>query len=188
MKIDAGSLKKGDFIKQNDEILQVLKFEHNFRGRGSATCRLKTKNIKTGNSLDISFRTADMTDILDVETIKMQFLYKSGESYVFMDQITFEQQSILKGIVGSTGNYLKEGDIIHCLIYQGECLAIRPPQSVKLKVIQADDALKGDTATYAKKQVVLETGITILTPLFIKNGDIIAVNPETGEYVERVNK
>ncbi len=188
MKTDAGSLKKGHFIEINNEIFQVQKTEHNFRGRGSASLRVKLKNVKSGNALETNFRTADMIDILDIDVVKLQFLYKDSYSLHFMDEKTYEQHVISTPIVGPTANFLKEGDTIFVLMYQGETLAIRPPQTVQLKVTEAEDAIKGDTATSTKKIVVVETGISVAVPLFIKTGDVIVVNPETGEYVERVAK
>lgn len=188
MQVDAGSLKKGEFIELNHEIFQVLKTEHNFRGRGSASLRVKLKNVKTGNSLETNFRTNDTIDHIDVDVTKVRFLYKDANALHFMDERTYEQHQISSKVVGSTANFLKEGDIIFVLMYQGETIAIRPPQSVRLKVTKAEDAIKGDTATSTKKPVTVETGITVNVPLFIKTGDTIVINPETGEYVERVAK
>lgn len=186
MKIDAGSLKKGDFIELNSEIFAVQKTEHNFRGRGSATLRVKLKNIRTGNALETSFRTADMIDGVDVDVVPVQYLYKDATSLYFMDEKTYEPHDVPISVVGSTAQYLKEGDKIFILTHDNKTLAIRPPQSVQLRVIEAEDAIKGDTATNAKKIVTLETGVKLGVPLFIKTGDTIVVNPETGQYVERL--
>jgi len=188
MRFDAGNLKKGDFIRLNDAIFQIQKTEHNFRGRGSASLRTKLRNVKTGNMLDANFRTADTVDTIDVDVVRVQYLYKDSENLFFMDERTFEQHHISTAIIGTTANYLKEGDIIFALMYQGETLSIRPPQSVRLRVVEAEDAIKGDTATTAKKIVTVETGVEVAVPLFIKTGDTIVVNPENGEYVERVAK
>lgn len=188
MKIDAGSIKKGHFIELNNEIFQVLKTEHNFRGRGSATIRFKMRNVKSGNALETSFKTSDSVVSIDVDVVKLSYLYKDADSLYFMDETTYEQFTINKKIVGSVAGYLKESDGVYALMYKGETIAIRPPQSVQLKVTEAEDAIKGDTATSTKKTVTLETGITANVPLFIKTGDIISLDPETGVYVERVSK
>lgn len=185
---DAGSIKKGDFIRLNDGIFQVLKTEHNFRGRGSASLRTKLRNVKTGNMLESNFRTADGVDMVDIDVVRVQYLYKDPSNLYFMDERTFEQHHISTSVIGDVANYLKEGEIIYALMYEGETLAIRPPQSVRLKVVEAEDAIKGDTATSAKKTVTVETGVTVSVPLFIKTGDVIVIDPETGDYVERVAK
>lgn len=136
----------------------------------------------------MSFRTADGVEILDVDTIKMQYLYRDPNYVYLMDNQTFEQHQVDIKLIGTIAEYLKEGDTILVLMYEGKALSIRPPQSVSLKVTEAEHAVKGDTATAAKKTVLLETGTKASVPLFIKSGDVIVINPETGEYVERINK
>lgn len=188
MRTDAGSLKKGHFIEFNNEIYHILKTEHNFRGRGSATIRIKMKNVKTGNALETSFRTADMVTAIDVDVVRVQFLYQDAGGVHVMDDKTYEQYDIPLKVVGETARFLKESDELFILMHNQETLAIRPPQSVQLKVIEAEDAIKGDTATSARKSVTVETGISVNVPLFIKTGDVIVIDPETGSYVERVAK
>lgn len=188
MKIDAGSLKKGDFIEQNNELFVVDKTEHNFHGRGTATLRVKLKNVRTGNALETSFRTSNMIEQVEVDVVRVQYLYKDATSLYFMDERTFEQHTVPAAMVGNTANYLKEGDGLFILTHNDVAIAIRPPQSVQLKVTEADDAVKGDTATNAKKIVTLETGVKVGVPLFIKKGDTIVVDPDTGNYVERITK
>ena len=107
--------------------------------------------------------------------------------FTFMNNQTYEQYELKAEVIGDFAKYLKEGQSIYILLHDGQALSIRPPHTVKLKVIEAHDAVKGDTASGAKKIVKLETGVTISVPLFIKKGDIISVNPETGEYLERTS-
>lgn len=183
--INAGNLKKGQFITIDGEVCQVLKTDHNYRGRGSAYMKVRLKNIVRANTIDTNFRSNDSVESIEVDAIKLSYLYKDQESLHFMDEKTFEQHAVKKQISGDLSNYLKEGQEVFILMWAGKTLGIRPPQSVKLQVTEAQDASRGNTAEAAKKIVTLETGIKVAVPLFIKKGDTIIINTDTGEYVER---
>jgi elongation factor P len=187
MKTDAGSLKKGDIIDYKDQFCCVIKTDHNFRGRGSAVIKVKIKNIKVGNTIEVTMRPNEMLELLDVQVIQMQYLYSDSQKLYFMDERSYNQYSIDVAATGDIYKYFKEGEIMYVLLYNDEAITIRPPQTVRLKVTVAQDAVKGDTATAAKKDVTVETGVTVKVPLFIKKDDTILINPETGEYMERVN-
>lgn len=186
MKKTAGDLKKGDFIYHQNDIWQVQKTEFNFQGRGQATMRTKIKNVTSGKNVDNNYKTGDSVETVDVDTLEMQFLYKDAQELHFMDPRSYNQHSLPVQLVGKVSEFLKEGDRYWVLIYDDKPLSMRPPASVKLKVIQTENAVAGDTVSGAKKPAVLETGVTVMVPLFIKAGETIAVNPETGEYTERV--
>lgn len=185
MKKEASSLKKGDYILYNGEIWHVQKTEFNYRGRGSANVSAKIRNVLTGTTIENGTKSSFEYEIPDIEQIQGQYLYKDSAKLYFMNPQTYEQIDIDLKKTGSISDYMKEGDLTYILIYNGKPMTVRPPQSVRLLVTLADNAAKGDTATSAKKDVTLETGITIKVPLFIKKGDTIVVNSETGEYVER---
>ena len=185
MKTGVTNLKRGSFINLNDQIYQVQKTDHNYRGRGSATLRVKLRGITNDSNIEHTFKGDDMAEMVEVEVVRMNFLYKDALNAHFMNMETYEQSEVPVRILGGIENYLKEEDVIQVLMHEGTPLSIRPPQSVKLKVTEAEDAIKGDTATSTKKSVVLESGIKVNVPLFIKTGDMIVVNPETGEYMER---
>lgn len=186
MKKTAGDLKKGDFIFHQGGIWQVQKTEFNFQGRGQATMRTKLKNVASSKNVDNNYRTGDGVETVDVDTIEMQFLYKDGQELHFMDARSYNQYSIPSELVGRVTDFLKDGDRYWVLMHNDKPLSVRPPASVKLKVAQTESAARGDTVSGAKKPAVLETGVTVMVPLFIKTGEMIVVNPETGEYVERV--
>lgn len=188
MKINAGTLKKGTCLNLEENIWVVLKADHNFRGRGAAYLKTKIRNIKSGAVLDRTFRGDEMVEIVDVETIALQFLYSDNQDLYFMNNKTYEQFTIDKQLAGDLVDYLKEGQIVHTSFHDGVPLTVIPPKSVTLKVTEAEDADKGDTTGSARKVVTLETGAHVKVPLFIKQDEIIIVNPETGEYVERANK
>ena len=187
MKTSAGNIKKGDFTAFDSDIYQVIKIEHNFRGRGQANLKFKLKGLKTGNTIEKTYGPDNSVEWIDVDTVEVHYLYQNAGILTFMNNQTYEQYELKAEVIGDFAKYLKEGQSIYILLHDGQALSIRPPHTVKLKVIEAHDAVKGDTASGAKKIVKLETGVTISVPLFIKKGDIISVNPETGEYLERTS-
>lgn len=186
MRIEAGNLKKGQFILHNNEIWQVQKTEFYSPGKGSALMKTVIKNINTGKTLAYTFKSNEDVETVDVEAVELQYLYKDTNFLYFMNEKNFEQYQLSISSAGEIANFLKEGDKIYVLLYDNKPIGIRPPQSVRLKVIQSEEAVKGDTVSGAKKVVTVETGAKVSVPLFIKTGDLIVINPETGEYVERI--
>lgn len=187
-KISTGDFTKGTFIEFKGEPFQIVEFQFYNPGKGSAVVRTRLKNIKTTRVLDFTFKSGETVEEIPVETIEMQYLYKAGEEFVFMNQTTFEQINLKKETIGNLSNFLKEGDIIQIMLHEGEAVSIRVPKKVRLKVTEAEEGARGDTVGAAKKNVKVETGATILVPIFIKEGDVISIDPETGEYVERVSQ
>ncbi len=187
MKLNAGNLKKGNFINYKGEIYQVVKSEFYSPGKGSALMRTKLKGISSGKTIDYTFKSNEIIETLDVEVRETQYLYADKDNLYFMDTKNFTQYQLSKKIAGDVYLFLKEGMSCYIYIYNNEVLNLRSPQSVRLKVIEAPEAIKGDRVGGAKKAVILETGVKIMAPLFIKKGDVVVVNPETGEYVERSN-
>jgi elongation factor P len=185
MRINAGNLKKGDFIHYQNEIWQVQKAEFYSPGKGSALMKAKIKNVVSAKNIDYTFKSNESVETLDVTSIELQYLYKDQEFMYFMDERTFEQYQIPLELVGDVVNYIKEGTKHFVYLYQDKPLTMRPPLSVKLKVVEAENAAKGDTVGGAKKSVTLETGVTVMAPIFVKVGETISVNPETGEYTGR---
>ncbi len=185
MKTGAGQLKKGNFIEHANDIFQVVKIDHSHVGRGSANLKIKVKSVTAGNTLELSFKPDNTVEQVQVESIMMQYLYNDGTNITFMNDQTYEQVEVPVATAGDLANYLTEGQKMYVAMHNGEGLAIIPPSKVRLKVVEAEDAVKGNTAQGAKKPVTLESGATVMVPLFIKKGETIAVNPETGEYLER---
>jgi elongation factor P len=185
MQINAGNLKKGDFISYQNEIWQIQKADFYSPGKGSALMKLKAKNILSEKTIDLTFKSNENVEVIEVNSVEMQFLYKDNENLYFMDEKTFNQYSVPIKHVGNVSNFLKEGIKVYVYLHDDQALTIRPPMSVRLKVIKTEMAVKGDTVSGAKKPAQLETGITIMVPLFIKEGETVIVNPETGEYMER---
>lgn len=183
--INAGNLKKGDFIRYQNEIWQVQKADFYSPGKGSALMKSKIKNLMSGKNVDYTFKSQESVETLDVESIEMQYLYKDNENAYFMNERTYNQYTIPLSIVGDVIHFMKEGTKHFVYIHDEKPLNIRPPLSVKLKVIEVEAGARGDTVSGAKKPAKLETGVMVQVPLFVTLGDVISVNPETGQYTGR---
>lgn len=188
MKTNAGSLKKGEFIFYQSGIWQIQKSDFYSPGKGSALMKTKIKNLMSGKNIDYSFKSNETVETLDVESIEMQYLYKDDENIYLMDERSYNQFTVPLATVGSVADFMKEGDKVFVYVYDEKALNIRPPMSVRLKVVETEEAVKGDTVSGAKKPAKLETGVTIMVPLFVKQGETIMVNPEAGTYTERVKQ
>lgn len=184
-KISTSDFQKGIFIEFRGDISQIIEFQHVNPGKGSAFIRTKLKNIKTGNTVEFTYKSGETVEEISVNTREMQYLYKTDTDYIFMDSTNYEQLSVAKEIVARFGNYLKEGNTYQILVHDDKGIGLRIPKKVKLQVKDAEGGVKGNTVSGAKKTVTLETGVKVVVPLFIKKGDFIAVDPETGQYLER---
>ncbi len=185
--IKAGSISKGMFLSIKNEPYVVVEREFVNPGKGSAFVRLKLKNLKTGLVNRQVIKSQESVEDIEVETRDAQYLYNDGNDFIFMDTETYEQIHIPIKTMEEKKAYLKEGETFQLVIWESTPLDIKLPYKMTFKVIEAENAAKGDTVTGATKNVKIETGYTIKVPLFIKEGDKILVNTETGEYVERVN-
>ncbi len=185
--IKAGSVTKGIFLQWRKAPVLVLDKEFFNPGKGAAVVRLKLKNIKTGSVIREVLRTDEGVEEIEIEHQRLQFLYKSGNQYVFMNPRTYEQLEVDESVVGEARDFIKEGEEYKLSIWEGKVVNLEPPKKIVFTVVTAEDAVKGDTATTATKMVTLENGAEIKVPLFIKKGERIIVNTETGEYVGRAN-
>lgn len=184
--IDVNELRKGVTFELDDTLYKVLDYEHHKPGRGKATIRVKAVNLRTGTILDKSFISGDRVQDVRLEYHNVQYLYSDGDLYHFMDLDTYEQPAISAEVLGETVQYLKEGLEVKLTFYEGEALDIELPTSVDLNVIQADIAVRGDTATGVTKKVTTETGLQVSVPNFVEEGDTIRVDTRNGAYVTRV--
>jgi elongation factor P len=188
MKTNAGNLKKGEFVHYQDEIWQVQRADFYSPGKGSALMKARIKNIMSAKNIEYTYKSSEMVDVLDVTSMEMQYLYKDNENLYFMDERSYNQYALSLTVIGEVANFMKEGNKYFVYVYEDKPLTMRPPSSVKLKVTETEDSSKGDTVSGAKKTAKVETGVTVMVPLFVKVGDVITVNPETGEYGERVKE
>ena len=185
MRTNAGNLKKGEFIRYQNDLWHVQRADFYSPGKGSALMKARLKNVISGKNLEYAFKSSEQVETIEVQSIEMQYLYKDTENLFFMNEQSYEQYSLPLVIVGDVVNYFKEGEKFYVYLYDDKPISMRPPLSVKLKIIETEDAVKGDTVSGAKKQAKLETGVTVLVPIFVKVGEKITVNPETGEYTGR---
>jgi len=181
----ANDLRKGMAILYNGDISVVLDTQHRTPGNLRAFVQATIRSIKTGKSSDIRFSSTEKVEVVPMVTKKMEFSYKDGEDYVFSDPETFETVTLTPEIVGDARNYLVENAPITVTFVEDKAVAIDLPASVSLKVTDAPEGIRGDSANNVQKPVILETGITIQAPLFIKTGERVKIDTRTGKYMER---
>ncbi len=183
--IDVNDLRKGTTFEQDGNLYKVLDYSHSKPGRGSATIRIKARDLRSGSITDKTFNSGMRVQDVRLDYHTVQYLYKDGDDYVFMDQETFEQPALTEETLGDVVGYLKEGLDVKLTFYQGEALDVELPTTVDLEVTQAETAVRGDTATGVNKLVTTETGLQVQVPAFVNQGDVIRVDTRTGEYVTR---
>ncbi len=184
--IDVNDLRKGVTFELDGNLWRVLEYAHHKPGRGNATIRIKARNLRTGSTLEKTFISGSQVQDARLDYHNVQYLYKDDEFFYFMDQQTFDQPGIKADILGDAAGFLKEGMECKLTFYKGEALDIELPTSVDLKVVHADIAVRGDTATGVTKKVKVETGVEVQVPNFVNEGDTIRVDTRTGTYVTRV--
>lgn len=184
--IGVTELRKGVTFQLDGQIYRVLEYQHHKPGRGSATIRTKLRNLRTGTTLDKNFISGDHVQDVRLNRRKVQYLYKDGNLYYFMDMDTYEQPVIQSMVLGDAVSYLKAEAVIDVLFHDAEPLDVELPVTVELEVAKTQPGLRGDTATGATKGATLETGLVVQVPLFVVEGDIIRVDTRTGQYLTRV--
>ncbi len=163
----------------------VLKYEHVKMGRGSATIKVKIKNLKSGTLIEKSYTNgARMQDVI-LDKRRGQYLYKDETGFVFMDPATYEQFSVREDLVGEQGQFLKEGTEVDLKFYQDEPISIVLPLKMNFTITDTDPGVKGNTVSNVYKEATIDTGAKIRVPLFVNEGEEVVVNTDTGEYVER---
>ena len=154
-------------------------------GKGQAFNRIKVRNLKTGRTIERTFKSGDSLEAADVMDVDMQYLYNDGQFWHFMVPDNFEQYQADQAIVGEGAIWLKDGMTCIITLWNGVPLVVTPPSHVELKVVETDPGLRGDTATGGQKPAKLETGATVRVPLFINEGEVVRVDTRTGEYLSR---
>ncbi|WP_033161338.1 elongation factor P [[Mycoplasma] collis] len=186
--INVNEFKPGITFQENGDIFTVLESQHSKQGRGQATVKAKVKNLRTGAVTNKSFTGGTRVAKAHIEKVGMNFLYNDGDGIVLMDENTYEQITIPNKKVEWEMNFLKDGQKVMVRKFQDEILDIELPINIELKVIEAPEATRGNTATNPHKRIKLETGFEIDAPMFIKENEVIVVSTETGKYVSRANK
>jgi len=183
--IDTSEFRKGLKIEVDGEPFEIVEFQHVKPGKGSAFVRTTIRSLLSGRVLQPTFKSGDKVGKPDIEELEMQYLYKQGDDFYFMDTANYEQIHISSEALGDSVNYLKGEMTIQVEFYGSEPVGIELPQTVDLKVTDTAPGIKGATASNQIKPATLETGVVVNVPPFINNGDLVRVNTETGEYLSR---
>ena len=179
-------IKQGMTIIYNGEPHVVLKANFVRMQQRKPVMQTKMRNVITNKVVEYSFKPGERVEEADITRKKVNFLYKAGDEFVFMDIADYEQTPMKSEMVGDKANFLKEGFEVQFVVFDNRPINLELPPKMEFKVITTMDAVKGDTSGRVLKQATIETGHTIGVPLFIKEGDTIRINTESGEYVERV--
>ena len=183
--ISTSDFKNGIAIVLDGVLYQIIEFQHIKPGKGGAFVRTKLKNLRTKAVLNKTFRAGEKMEDAWINTKKIQYTYKSGNVYFFMDSQNYEEVSIPEGIVGDNKKFLKEGLEISSLWHKDQIIDVTLPASVVFKIENTEPGIKGDTAKAAFKPATIETGAVVQVPLFVNSGDSIKVDTRTCEYLER---
>lgn len=178
-------LKKDTIIQLDGTPYKVIEYAQKQMGRGGSIVNLRIKNLLDGSVIPKTFKGQEKVESADVDTTKMQFLYAEGEVLHFMNDTTYDQIEVQKESVGDAVVFLKEGTYADIQMFDGKVINVELPIKVDLVVIEAPDVVKGDTQSTVMKEVELETGALVQTPMFVKTGDTIVVDTRDGKYVER---
>ncbi len=154
-------------------------------GKGQAFNRVRIRNLKTGRTIERTFKSGETIEAADVVDVEMQYLYNDGQFWHFMNPESYEQLAADKAAVGDNAKWMKEQDVCIITLWNGVPLVVEPPNTVTLKIVETDPGLKGDTSGGGGKPATLETGAVVRVPLFVQNGEAIKVNTRTGEYLSR---
>jgi elongation factor P len=179
--------RKGLKVQIDGDPYQMIEMNFVKPGKGNALYKCKLRNLLRGTVLDRTYKGGDELEAADVEDIDVQYLYKQGDTFVFMHNETFEQYELTSEQVGDSWQYLKDGMKCSMVLFNENPITFEPPNHVELEVTQCEPGAKGDTATNVTKPATVETGAEIIVPGFIKQGNVIKVDTRTGDYIERVN-
>ena len=185
--LNFNEIKTGRVIKVNNEPYIIIKTDHHKMGRGGAVLKVKCRNLLNNNVLERTYQGAEKAEEAETETKKANFMYKDKEEAYFMDNASFEQFNLPLSDLGEAAQFLKDGTDVDVLYFEGRPMSISLPIKMEFKVVSAPPGVKGNSAGNVNKQVEIETGAKVNVPMFIDEGDIIRINTDTGEYVERAN-
>ncbi|MCP4649926.1 MAG: elongation factor P [PVC group bacterium] len=184
--ISTNQFKTGLTIEIDGDLYAISEFQHVKPGKGGAFVRTKLKNLRTKKMLDKTFRSEEKFEEAYIEEKKMQYLYRAGTTFHFMDHETYEEFSLEQEKVSDISGFLKENMDISIVFYKSEILEVKLPMFIEAKITETEPGIKGDTAKSSFKPATIETGATIQVPLFIDQNDTIKIDTRTGAYVERV--
>ena len=177
---------KGVTIELEGNVYRVDDFQHVKPGKGAAFIRTRLKNIKTGGVVEKTFRPTEDVETAHVDRSEKQYLYNDGDLYYFMDVETYDQIALNADVVGDALKFVKENENVKICSHKGNVFSVEPPLFVELAITETEPGFKGDTAQGATKPAIVETGATVMVPLFVETGDVLKIDTRTGEYLSRV--
>jgi elongation factor P len=185
MAVSTNDLKNGMTLALPEGLYSVVEFQHVKPGKGGAFVRTKLKNVRSGAVVERTYRAEEKLEQAIIDKREMQFLYRDGTEYVFMDTSTYEQMPVAPPALGDAVNYLKESDEVILELFDGEIVGVDLPAAVELAVTETEPGLQGDRVSGARKLATLQTGLVVQVPLFVNPGDAIKVDTRSGEYLTR---
>ena len=183
--INVNDFKSGITISYDGNIYVVIDYQHVKPGKGAAIVKAKLKNLRTGSIAEYSFGAGTKVATAHINKQLMQFLYKNGSSYSFMNMETYEQIDLDESQIANEAKYLKDGLEVYVTFYESEMLGLELPEKIAYEITKTEPAIKGNTATNATKDAIIETGMLVKVPLFIEEGEEIIVSTKDGKYVSR---
>jgi len=184
--VSAGDFRNGITIEMDNNIYQIIEFQHVKPGKGAAFVRTKLKSITGNGVIEKTFRPTEKYPQARIDRNDMQFLYKDGDLYNFMNTENYEQMAMTEEAIGGALKFVKENEMVKMLSHNGRVFAIEPPLFVELMITDTEPGFKGDTAQGATKPAIVETGATVYVPLFVEQGDKISIDTRSGDYLKRV--
>ena len=186
MSVSTNDLKNGMTLELDGTLFQIVEFQHVKPGKGGAFVRTKLRNLKTGGVVEKTFNAGVKVGLAIVERKDMQYLYRDGNHFTFMDMDSYDQIPVDVDVVGDLAGYMAEGSTAQVSMHQGVPIGVELPASVALTVTETQPGVKGDTRTNAMKPATLETGYVVQVPLFVEQGERVKVDTRSGAYIERV--
>ena len=184
--ISASDFRNGITVEIDGNVCQILEFQHVKPGKGAAFVRTKLKDIINGGVVEKTFRPTEKFPQARIDRKDMQYLYKDGDLFYFMDTESYDQLPISADTISEAMKFVKENEMVKVCSYNGNVFSVEPPLFVELEVTETEPGFKGDTATGASKPATVETGATIAVPLFIDEGEKVKIDTRTGEYLSKV--
>ena len=184
--ISAGDFNNGVTVEIDGNIYQILEFQHVKPGKGAAFVRTKLKNIISGGVVEKTFRPTEKFPKAHIDRKDMQYLYRDGDLFNFMDVETYDQIALNEDVVGDSLKFVKENEVVKICSHNGNVFSVEPPLFVELAITETEPGFKGDTAQGATKPATVETGAIVMVPLFVEQGDVLKIDTRSGEYLSRV--
>jgi elongation factor P len=186
VSVSTNDLKNGMALDLPQEgLVTVVEFQHVKPGKGGAFVRTKLKNFRTGQVIERTYRADEKVPLAMIDKREMQYLYREGSAFVFMDSESYEQLHVEAADLGEAASYLKEGNSAILPIFEGQVVGVELPAAVELAVTETEPGIQGDRVSGARKAATLETGLVVQVPLFVETGEVVKVDTRTGEYLAR---